>query len=286
MEKYLHKLFTVPVPSCSGLQLIDKKLYLIGDNYNALYSLDISKNQGIEHPIKALTERPRIEIKAEKKDLEVLLRIDGNLLALGSGSRPLRQNGYLFEIKNPNKNKEIDLSQIYKTFLDVYRLSAEDLNIEGGFMVGEILFLFNRGNGPKAQNGVFTISCNLSFTEFKLLSFNLISLPKIDNIQATITDACYHNSRVYITAACEDTIDPYVDGVNKGSYWAELDPNTWNTSRIIKIDDTLKVEGLTYVGASHEDMFFWICVDNDDESSQEGSIYELKISGVNKSIGL
>ncbi|MBK9211976.1 MAG: hypothetical protein IPO14_03200 [Saprospiraceae bacterium] len=286
MEIYLHKLFTVPIPSCSGLQLIDKKLYLIGDNYNALYSLDISKKIGLEHPIKALTERPRMEIKSEKKDLEALFKINDYLLALGSGSTPRRQNAYLFEIKNPNKNKEINFSLIYNAFLKEFGMDAADLNIEGGFMVGETLFLFNRGNGPKAQNGVFTLTCNLTFTEFKLLSFQPISLPKIDNIQATITDVCYHNSRVYITAACEDTIDTYLDGVNKGSFWAELDPNTWKTSRIIKINDTLKVEGLTYVGTSHEDMFFWICVDNDDESSKEGSIYELKISGVNKSIGL
>ena len=51
-----------------------------------------------------------------------------------------------------------DLSMLYASMQSFGEISADDFNLEGAIYNGENWFLFNRGNGKKSKNAIFTIS--------------------------------------------------------------------------------------------------------------------------------
>ena len=76
----------------------------------------------------------------------------GAILALGSGSAPDRDRATLLKLTSdgrPGSDFEIvDLGPLY----DHLRADIDDLNIEGGAVVGNALRLMQRGNGPDGRN--------------------------------------------------------------------------------------------------------------------------------------
>lgn len=87
--------------------------------------------------------------KAAKPDLEALALLpamadfaQGALLALGSGSTPDRQRGVLLGLTEQAAPRLIDLAPLYRPL----HAQFADLNIEGGFLLGDEFLLLQRGN--------------------------------------------------------------------------------------------------------------------------------------------
>ncbi len=138
-------------PSASGIESLNNKLYIIGDDANQMLITDSSFNNIDSIPLYFTAEK-RIP-KAVKADLEAITLVSDNeetkLLLLGSGSlSPYRNTGWLVNPVNKH-TVNIQLDTFYQ------RLKAQgldEINIEGACSIPGNIILSNRGNKnyPKA----------------------------------------------------------------------------------------------------------------------------------------
>lgn len=145
------------------------------------------------------------------------------------------------------------------------------MNIEGGLYIQDNLFLFQRGNGLNAKNGIFKISVNDQYEFFP------ISLPKIKHVETSFTDAILIDNRIYFLAAAEDTISTYEDGEVLGTIMGIMNPLTYEIEKYIQLTPTHKLEGLTLFDKKENELTFLLCEDNDTEDLN-ATIYKLKLN--------
>ncbi len=93
----------------------------------------------------------RLGNKSDKLDLEACLSVEGPrgpvLLGIGSGSLPGRERIALVEPHGPEPVRVVDASVLYERLRTERRFSGSELNVEGAVAVGDVLRLFQRGNG-------------------------------------------------------------------------------------------------------------------------------------------
>jgi len=165
----------------------------------------------------------------------------------------------------------IDLSSIYDKLKQHASISDDDLNIEGALFHNEKWHLFQRGNGAQSKNGIFIFN-----KEGNDIHFFPIPLPKIQNIEATFTDAILVENKIYFLAAVENTTSTYDDGEVLGSFIGALTIDNFQTEFTQEISQTHKFEGLTLYNNSKEKIEFLLCEDKDTEALETG-IYKLTL---------
>ncbi|MCD8518960.1 MAG: hypothetical protein LRY32_05230 [Flavobacterium sp.] len=84
----------------------------------------------------------------------------------------------------------------------------DQLNIEGAIYAHQTMLLFQRGNSKNSRNGIFIIPNN----QEDGIRFVPISLPTLDDIETTFTDAILVNDKIYFLACAENTESTYEDG--------------------------------------------------------------------------
>jgi hypothetical protein len=95
--------------------------------------------------------------KSDKLDLEAALMMPGGecIVALGSGSSPLRERIVLIE--RPNAKAPwitiVHAAKLYAALRGETSFAGSELNVEGATLVGDDIVLFQRGNGQR-RNGV------------------------------------------------------------------------------------------------------------------------------------
>jgi len=129
---------------------------------------------------------------------------------------------------------------LYEKLKKFASISDDELNIEGTMIDNENYYFFQRGNGEHSKNGLFV--CN---KETKEIQFTSIKLPKVDDIEATFTDAVLLENTVYFLAAAENTTSTYNDGAILGSFIGSFNLKDLELHFIQKISETNKFEGLT-----------------------------------------
>jgi hypothetical protein len=145
--------------AASGLVRVGETFYVVADD-----ELHLGVFSGNDDPLRLLrlldgelpaAPKPR---KAVKPDLETLLYLPpseadpgGSLLALGSGSRPNRFTGALVRLDRHGEvdgaPRSLDLVPLFGTIASEF----ESLNIEGGFVSDDALFLLQRGGGARTN---------------------------------------------------------------------------------------------------------------------------------------
>ena len=259
MEKFQLSPFTTikGIGASSGLVYQDNSLFIVSDNSTFLYEFKL--NEKILDKIKLYENSQESIAKKDKADFEAITLFDNKLYLFGSGSTKKRVRRFTFNLEN-KEIKEKSLSKIYKRLRETITLADDELNIEGVIISEKTIYFFQRGNGANAQNGVF-----LYDKESKTVQFNLITLPKINGIEATFTDAILIENTIYFLAAAENTTSTYNDGEIMGSIMGTIDLKTMTLESWLQISDKQKFEGLTLHKKTATQIELLLCEDNDSE---------------------
>lgn len=165
--------------------------------------------------------------KKRKLDLEAVFATpDGSLVALGSGSSPLRER--VVRIEDPTGNARVSIHaapSLYQRLREEPSFAGAELNVEGAVVVGEDLVLFQRGNGAPS-GGLAPVDATARIALRPLLAhlFAGAELPplrdvrawdlgRIDGHRLTFTDAAVTPRAALAFLACaEDSPDATRDG--------------------------------------------------------------------------
>jgi hypothetical protein len=269
--------------AASGLVHHGTHLYVVADDEHHLGvfpSTGTAPGEWIELLPGVLPGQHR-ERKAAKADLESLVQLpafpdfpSGALLAIGSGSRANRAQAVLLRLNAQGDVQlpisRVDLSSLYATLAE----KIPGLNIEGAVVVGDELWLLQRGGKNGTANAcvvlhldrVFESLCASRRLDASALSKVLpLDLGNIEGVPLGFTDGCaLPDGRVAFCAVAEDTANAYDDGPCAGSAIGLLDGSA-NLLRIDAIASRDKVEGIT-AQRMGEVIQVLLVTDDDDET--------------------
>lgn len=234
--------------AASGLVHSHGRLYLIADDEHSLYHVAFDPAQPALQDAPLLScpllpgELPadRRARKQAKPDLETLMLLpatpaapQGRLLCLGSGGRLARRRAVEIALGtdgSPGESVIHDLSG----FFDTLHASISDLNIEGGFLLGDRLCLLQRGNkAPGAHSALLTFDakrflrwlggdrCELP----QLQSRQSLDFGNVEGVPLCPTDAALlPDGSCVLSLVAEDTSDSVADGRCVAAALARLNP--------------------------------------------------------------
>ncbi|HEX2203588.1 MAG TPA: hypothetical protein VHG91_09835 [Longimicrobium sp.] len=225
--------------------------------------------------------------KRFKLDLEACATVPSPggplLLALGSGSSPLREKVLVargLDTASPEV-RLVEAAALYATLRAARAFSGSEMNVEGAVVLGGRVRLFNRGNGaPAGGHAPVDATCDLPLDA--LLAYlddpagrsppspsdvAAWTLGEVDGHALGFTDGAALDGRLFFTATAEDSPDAVRDGPVAGSAIGVFDADGRGARWALLRDahgGTFdgKVEGLLLRGPTSA----WIVVDRDDPS--------------------
>lgn len=257
------------ISAASGLVLAGRQLYLVADDEHHLGHLALRQGQP-PSPLDLVRIAPgdlpvdKAARKRRKPDLEALVLLpaqpawpQGALLALGSGSTPQRERGFLVPLDARQlpaaAARAVDLAPLYRPLQQAFGA----LNLEAAFVQGERLCLLQRAN-----KGVRINAC-VSFALDGVLRWlagsgdgptptavQSYELGDAGGVPLGFTDATAAPDGGWLfSAAAEDTQDSYADGACAGSAlgWVGADGVL---SRVEALAGAPKVEGIALADAN------------------------------------
>lgn len=263
------------IGAASGLVYDDNQVHLISDNSTNFYHYNIEQQHLYKTPLSLDNIGEDNIYKAAKPDYEAITSDDVNYYIFGSGSKPNRIK--LVEVNKLTNQviSENELDILYASMKSFANLSDEDFNIEGVIYDNELWYFFNRGNGPKAQNGIFVVKGNNILNDFQL-TYTPIKLPKLNKVQTSFTDAIKVEDKIYFLAAAEDSNSTYADGEIKGTILGRINTEKLKVEKTLTISNTHKFEGITLYSQEGKNLEFLLCEDPDNDKKEAG-IYKLTI---------
>jgi hypothetical protein len=218
--------------------------------------------------------------KATKPDLETLLELPpmpilphGALLALGSGSRPNRQRAVCLPFIDAHDTfgapRGIDLAPLYA----MLRGECADLNIEGGFVNGDVFCLLQRAHLANPAN----LCIRFGWSQVREwlfggaaaprpLAYDRFELGQIDGVPLGFTDATPLPGGAWaFSAAAEATDDSYHDGECAGSVLGIVGADG-RIATTLRLPGRHKVEGLAATASQdpRQTLEFTLVTDADD----------------------
>ena len=271
MENFkLTNFFTIKgISAASGLVYSQNVLFVISDSSSFLYQYDIDKKLLLKFPL-VKDAKENIE-KAEKPDLESITQYGNQLIMLGSGSTSKRNTMFSLDLGSDALQSQ-DLSTLYQKLKDVGSFSDDQLNIEGAIYAHQTMLLFQRGNSKNSQNGIFIIPNH----QEDGIRFVPISLPTLDDIETTFTDAILVGDKIYFLACAENTESTYEDGEVLGTILGIMHAPTFEIIDVQLLSEHQKFEGITLYKNNEKEIQFLLCEDNDSEILKS-DIYKLTI---------
>lgn len=256
------------IGAASGLFFKYDNLFIISDNSTFLYQYDLLDEKIIK--IKLFENSQDSILKKNKPDYESITFKDNKLYLFGSGSTSKREKRISYNIET-KEIKEKSLEKLYQKLKYKASISDDDLNLEGAFYHNQNWYYFQRGNGSESKNGIFIVDAQ------KNIQFIPVSLPKIDGIEATFTDAILVENTIYFLAAAENTTSTYNDGEIAGSLFGMMNLETLEIQFTEIISRENKFEGITLFSNNANKIEFLLCEDNDTEVL-ETIIYKLVVT--------
>jgi hypothetical protein len=276
MQKFQLELFfhIIGIGSASGLFFNGKSLFIISDNSNVLYEYHTENKKLDKIPLANDTRRLENIPKPDKPDFEAIAEKNGDLYLFGSGSIDRRK---MYAVVKMDTKEVLGFGgpDLHNTMRLFGEIDSDNFNIEAAVNDGETWYFFNRGNGPKGQNVIFTLTGNINELEFQMI-YNDIEIPKINGAQSSFTDAVKAGDKLYFLAAAEKSNSTYHDGEVAGTLIGRIDIETMEVEMTEIISIKNKFEGLTIYKEDDKSIQFLLCEDTDADS--EGSdIYKLTI---------
>lgn len=262
------------VAATSGLIQENDTLYIIADNANVLYTYEKAKKELTKIDLQESGDIAENIPKAKKSDFEAITHNRDSLYIFGSGSSKIR-NQLITYNRVDQSVKKASLDTLYSSLKSAAPMKDKNFNIEGAIIIDNDLLLFNRGNGPDAENGIFKIT-NWQNAEKSRISFFSIPLPAVQNTKFGFTDAVLIDDQIYFLAAAEASGSNYKDGNVLGSLLGVIDPSNMKIKRKQLISTQHKFEGLTLLKKENEKISFLLCEDP-DKNTDESIIYKLSM---------
>lgn len=268
----LRRIATLDVAAASGIALRAGALYVIADD-----ELDLAVYDPSGERLGRVALRPgalpdeHASRKAKKPDFEALLQLpDDSLLALGSGSTAQRARGAWVRFERELVRVEpVDLSPLY----DALATELSELNVEGGAVLHDTLFLASRGNGARGEDAL--IQLDLRDVRERLARDRVVAgsalsgivrvaLPELDGTPLSLTDLAPAGDRLLFTAAAEASASTYHDGRCEGSALGSMTASG-TIVRIARVEPSCKLEGLC-VQPESRGQRLWLVADADDRA--------------------
>lgn len=249
--------------AASGLVLAGRQLYLVADDEHHLARLALQEAGPIA-PVELVRIAPgdlpldKGARKRRKPDLETLVLLpaqptwpQGALLALGSGSTPQRQRGFLLPLDAQqlpaSAPRAIDLAALYAPLQREFGA----LNLEAAFVQGDRLCLLQRANKGLRINACvrFALKDILHWLAGSHdcpapAGVQAYTLGGVGDVPLGFTDALATPDGGWLfSAAAEDTGDSYADGACAGSALGWVGAGGV-LQRIEALDGAPKVEGI------------------------------------------
>lgn len=273
MEQLQFLFKIIGLGSASGLVYHNNTIVAVGDNSSYLYEYTISNEKLERYPLQENAQENTL--KKIKKDFEAITQFEDTIYVFGSGSTENRNTMVQIDAKTKKVITTQDLSMLYASMQSFGEINPEDFNLEGAIYNGENWFLFNRSNGKKSKNAIFTISGKNLTDEFSILH-NKFKLPKIKGVETSFTDAILVDDQIYFLATAEATESTYHDGEVLGSIIGQIDVAKMKLKSHKIISKINKLEGITLVEETPETISFLLCEDNDTEVL-ESNIYKITL---------
>ena len=211
-----------------------------------------------------------------KPDLEAACAVPAGTLLLGSGSTDSRMRGAL--LGAPGDPVAVaDLSALYAAVAGRLALDPWLLNLEGACVVEGALRWFQRGSAALPSRSVdvdldallacFRAPQDQRIAQVPLGAVRSYDLGTADGVPLAVTDAiALDDGSVLVSAAAEDTPNPYDDGPVVGTALALLDgTGLLAVAQLPEIEGRPhKVEGLALRPGSGEHLEVLAVVDADD----------------------
>lgn len=260
----------IGVGAASGLFYKDNTIYLISDDSNYLYKYEIPT--GTLGKILLNGDRNINEQlpKKNKRDLEAIAFDASNLYIYGSGSTSSGRRDSRITIAIDNDQSHVEsLTPLFRRLQEKFDVAIDNFNIEGAIHHAGDVYLFNRGNGPEGQNGIFKLATGDS-------TFIPITLPSSSDMKFGFTDAILVGDAIYFVATAEDSDSVYEDGTIQGSMLGKLSFPSLELESYITISETHKFEGITLYTEDAQKITFLLCEDRDNDV-MESAIYQLTL---------
>jgi hypothetical protein len=268
--------------AASGLVRAGEWLYMVADDEHHLGMIEAGRAHAdfvhLHRILPGKLPQDKGKRKKRKPDLEALALLPaqaglahGALLALGSGSRPNRQQALLVPLDSRSlpagDAAAFDFAGLYQPL----RAQFPDLNIEGAFVAGKRLRLLQRGNKGDARNACIDYSlpqlwawmAGASGEPPKPLAVVHFALGDVDGVPLGFTDGTALPGGGWIfSAAAEDTGDSYSDGACGASAigWVGQDGTV---QRLERLEGSPKVEGIALDSAGQ----LLMVTDSDDPAT-------------------
>lgn len=248
----LEQIATLAVSAASGIVRVGDELWVVADDELELgrYSRDGRLLGRLSLFDGELPDDPRARKRA-KPDLEVLVDLhDGQLLALGSGSKRKRMRGALVA---GNAVVEVDLEPLY----DQLAREIDRLNVEGASVLGDHLVLLTRRTGSRGRNTIVQLDLAATrralakptpkLTPKLLVGIVEVELGEVAGVPYGFTDATPERGRLLFTAAAEQTDDPVDDGVCVGCMIGRVDATgevlaRWPVTPLVKLEGITRLD--------------------------------------------
>ena len=221
------------LPSASGIEILGRTAYIIGDDSPLLYCLD-TQTLAVRRtvPLFETTEFGSGRIpKKHKPDLECLSALttpagETGLLICGSGARTRREVGYwvTFGLDDVATVQPLALGGLY-ALLRLHLPAGVTLNLEAAAASATELLLFQRTVGAAEGNVLFRLPLAAAWAYVQdpaqpvpPVQAHRYELPAIDGQPAGFSGATLFGEYIFLTASVENTLDPVADGEVLGSF--------------------------------------------------------------------
>ena len=283
------------LPSASGVEIVGRTAYVIGDDSPDLYLLDAATlaPTGRVQLLETSGFGPARLPKLEKPDLECLVALtwpDGRpgLLLLGSGSLPTRARGWFVPTESPQVPEAVDLTALYDALRAQLPIGVV-LNLEAAATTATELLLFQRtvGRADAALLFVLPLAAVLGFLQGNApvpAAHQLVfELPLIDGCPAGFSGATFVDGCLFVSASVENTADAVLDGEVLGSFVGVLDvlAGTADFALLAWADGRAylgKVEGLAVRQHLAPGRFELVLVTDDDAGGSTAAVAEISLS--------
>ena len=259
---------TLPLSAASGLVELRETLWTVADDETVLVG---STSVGVwNERIVLVSDRlpaDPVDRKRRKPDFEAIAVLpDERLFVLGSGSTPSRRRGVVVDLR-ARVPDVIDLTPLFLALEE----QIPELNLEGAVVHGNALFLAQRGNGASAGNALVRLDLSrvlASMARFELGADTLesivrVELPNVDGVPLGLTDLASDGRDLYFSAAAEDSVSTYDDGVCLGSVLGRVSEDG-NVTSLRPLEGRAKIEGLSVKRTDAGDVRALLVADPDD----------------------
>lgn len=255
------------VRAASAIRRIGTRLVIVQDDVNALAVIDGLTGTTVPlllpaGPAGSRTFDDLRGNKSMKLDLEGCVRLpDGRLVALGSGSSPMRERLVVLPVGQGAVPTLVDAASLYANLRSHADQRHTELNIEGAVVQGTWLRLMQRGHG-KRRSAMWNAVLDLSLADFvgwldgrrgeapHLRRILDVDLGTVSGVPFGFTDATVtSHGRLAFLACAEDSVDVRTDGPVLGCRfgWLATDGRTATMTDVLDRDGrptALKLEGI------------------------------------------